>query len=203
MDQENNALKDPGATKRFFILKVFASYLILIFLTIAILDFFLTPKIKEAMTTTIEDELFGIARVITLMPQEHIELEVGDIAGQLNVRVTLIDPSGKVVADSEADITRSENHLHRPEVEQAKMEGKGKAIRFSTTLQENMLYVAIPIVDRNEIKGYVRLARPLVKVSESLKHLYRVISLTLLIIAVPSLVISIIFSRKIAAQTNN
>jgi two-component system, OmpR family, phosphate regulon sensor histidine kinase PhoR len=198
-----NQVKDSDNTKRFFIIKVFASYLILIFLTVAVLDFFLTPKIKETMTTIIEDEMYGIARIITLMPRDDIESKIGDIAKKVNVRVTLIDPSGKVIADSEVDITKTDNHLNRTEVQQAKTEGQGKATRFSSTLQETMLYVALPIKENNEIKGYVRLARPLVKVSESLKHLYRVISLTLFIIAIPSLVIAFIFSRKIATRTNN
>lgn len=203
MDQETNSLKDPDNMKRFFILKVFASYLILIFLTIAVLDFFFTPKIKETMTNMIEEEMVGIARIVSLMPRDNIESNIGNIAKELNVRITFIDPLGKVISDSETDITKMDNHLNRSEVQQAKREGKGRATRFSTTLHETMLYVALPIRENNEIKGYVRLARPLIKVSQSLKHLYRVMSLTVFIIAIPSLVIAIIFSRKIAARTNN
>ena len=38
-------------------LKIFASYLILILLAIAAMDFFLTPKIEDIMTKRIEDEI--------------------------------------------------------------------------------------------------------------------------------------------------
>ena len=53
-------------------LKVFGSYLILVLLAIAVLDFFLTPKIQDIMTKSIEDDMFGIAKIITLMPKENI-----------------------------------------------------------------------------------------------------------------------------------
>ena len=147
--------------------------------------------------------MIGIARIIALTPRETIENNIGDIADKVNVRITLVNPLGTVIADSEVDLTKTDNHLNRPEIQQAQSEGQGTATRFSTTLQETMLYVALPIKENNEIKGYVRLARPLVKVTLSLKHLYRVMSLTIFIIAIPSLVIAIIFSRKIAARTNN
>ena len=181
-------------------LKVFASYLILVLLAIAVLDFFLTPKILEIMTKNIEDEMFGMARVITLMSREGIESKVPDIAKQLKVRVTLIDPSGRVISESQADEKKMDNHLERPEIQQAKTVGYGKATRFSVTLQESMLYVALPIKENAEIKGYIRLARPLTEVRESLDYLYKVIYLTLFIIVLPSVLLAIIFSRNIVSR---
>jgi two-component system phosphate regulon sensor histidine kinase PhoR len=183
-------------------LKVFVSYLILVLLAIAVLDFFLTPKIRDIMTKSIEDEMIGIAKTIALMPGESIEGKVPEIAKQLNMRVTLVDPSGEVIADSEADAKKMENHLSRPEIEQARIEGQGKAMRFSVTLQESMLYVALPIKEKNEMKGYIRLAHPMGKVRESLDHLYQALYLTMYIIAIPSLILAFIFSRKIGSRLN-
>src|SRR5512139_1430827 len=135
-------------------LKVFASYLILVLLAIAVLDFFLTPKIQDIMTQSIEDDMFGIARIITLMPGDTIKNKVPEIANQLNLRVTLIDKAGRVISDSQAEAKQMENHLDRPEIQQAKAEGRGKASRFSATLQESMLYIALPLKENDEIKGY-------------------------------------------------
>lgn len=181
-------------------LKVFASYLLLVLLAIAVLDFFLTPKIRDIITNSIENEMFGVARIITLMPGENLEKRIPEIAGQVNLRVTLIDPSGKVITDSQADGNKMDNHLERPEIQQAKKEGQGKASRFSVTRQESMLYVALPIKENAEIKGYIRLARPLVEVKKSLEHLYQVIYLTLFIILIPSLILAVVFSRNIASR---
>jgi two-component system, OmpR family, phosphate regulon sensor histidine kinase PhoR len=183
-------------------LKVFVSYVILVVLAIAVMDFFLTPKVKDIMTKSVEDEMIGIAKTIALMPADSMESKVPEIARQLNMRVTLIDPSGWVMADSEADAAKMENHLDRPEIEQARTAGQGKASRFSVTLQESMLYVALPIKEHGQMKGYLRLAHSLGKVTESLDQLYQALYLTMYIIAIPSLVLAFIFSRKIGSRLN-
>jgi two-component system phosphate regulon sensor histidine kinase PhoR len=184
--------------KRF--LAIFSSYLIIVFLMIAVLDFFLTPNIRDIVTTNIENEMSGIARIISLMPRENIARNVPEIAKELNMRVTLIDQSGQVISDSQADAAKMDNHLNRPEIQQAAKTGYGKAARFSTTLQESMLYIALPMKDNTAVKAYVRLARPLAEVTESLNHLYRVIYLTLFIIVLPSILLAIIFSRSIVSR---
>jgi two-component system phosphate regulon sensor histidine kinase PhoR len=181
-------------------LKVFASYLILVLLAIAVLDFFLTPKIQDIITKRIEDDMFGIAQIITLMPRENINQTIPEIAKQLNLRVTFIDAAGRVLSDSQAEAKQMENHLNRPEIQQAKAEGRGKASRFSVTLQESMLYVALPIQENNEIKGYIRLARPLVEVRKSLDQFYQALYLTLYIIAIPSILLALVFSGKIVSR---
>jgi two-component system phosphate regulon sensor histidine kinase PhoR len=181
-------------------LKVFGSYLILVLLAIAVLDFFLTPKIQDIMTKSIEDDMFGIASIISLMPGETQKNKVPEIARQLNLRVTLIDKAGQVFYDSQAEATQMENHLDRPEIQQAKTEGRGKSSRFSVTLQESMLYVALPLKENDEVKGYIRLARPLVAVRKSLDQLYHALYLTLYIIAIPSLLLALIFSKKIVSR---
>jgi two-component system phosphate regulon sensor histidine kinase PhoR len=134
------------------------------------------------------------------MPVENITRNVPEIAKQSKMRVTFIDPSGGVISDSQADAEKMDNHLNRPEMQQAITTGYGKATRFSLTIQQNMLYVAIPVKENAVVKGYVRLARPLVEVTESLNQLYGVIYLTLFIIVLPSILLAIIFSRSIASR---
>lgn len=181
-------------------IKVFASYLILVLLAIAVLDFFLTPKIQDIITQRIEDDMFGIAQIITLMPRENRNQAIPEIAKQLNLRVTFIDAAGRVLSDSQAEAKQMDNHLNRPEIQQAKAEGRGKASRFSVTLQESMLYIALPIQEKNELKGYIRIARPLVEVRKSLDQLYQALYLTLYIIAIPSILLALIFSGKIVSR---
>jgi two-component system phosphate regulon sensor histidine kinase PhoR len=181
-------------------LKIFYSYLIVILLVIAVLDFFLTPKIRVIIEKSIEDEMSGIARVITVMPLENMTRNIPEIAKQSKMRVTFIDPSGRVISDSQADADKMENHLNRPEMQQAITAGYGKATRFSVTLQQSMLYIALPVKENEVIKGYIRLARPLTEVRQSLDHLYHVMLLSAFIIVLPSLLLAIIFSRSIVSR---
>ena len=51
-----------------------------------------------------------------------------------NIRVTVLDKSGKVLYDSEVkEVVKMENHLHRPEIQKALKEGSGSNIRESAT----------------------------------------------------------------------
>ncbi len=186
--------------KRLTFVKVFASYLILVLITVAVLDFFLTQQIKDIMTKGVEDELFSVARVTAFIPGERIQSDIPEIAKQLNVRLTLIDPSGRVLANSQADASKMDNHLNRPEIQQAVKEGQGKSSRFSVTIQESMLYVAFPIKENSRIKGYIRLARPMTAVTKSIDILYRAIHITLYIVVIPSLILALLFSRFIASR---
>ena len=77
--------------------------------------------------------MIGIAKTIALMPGGSIEGKVPEIAKQLDMRVTLaVDPSGEVIADSEADAKKMENHLNRPGENRASESGgagQGHAIQ--------------------------------------------------------------------------
>jgi two-component system, OmpR family, phosphate regulon sensor histidine kinase PhoR len=61
-------------------------------------------------------------------------------------RVTLIDPQGVVIGDTDFDgpaLARLENHSRRPEVLQAKASGVGSSLRLSPSTGEEQLYVAV------------------------------------------------------------
>ncbi len=71
-------------------------------------------------------------------------------------RVTVIDATGKVLADSDGNPDTMENHAGRPEFVTA-LQGKiGIATRLSKTIGVDLLYVAVPIPG-----GAVRMAYPL------------------------------------------
>lgn len=186
--------------KRMLVLKVFASYLALILLSLAVLDFFLTPRIAELMRQGIEEEMLSMAKTLAVLPDESLQRRVPEIASALNVRLTLVDAAGRVTADSEADVAKMDGHLDRPEILQAQETGSGKASRFSNTLRQNMLYVALAKRDNGRVTGYIRLSRSLARVDASLDHFYRVFYLTLYVIAIPSLFLAFLFTRAIAVK---
>ena len=57
-------------------------------------------------------------------------------------RVTLIDRDGTVLADSQVDVSKLENHGDREEVKQAETEGRGQSVRYSSTMTEKTVYYA-------------------------------------------------------------
>lgn len=57
-------------------------------------------------------------------------------------RVTLIDSNGEVIADTEADPGKMDNHSDREEVKEALKDGSGTKVRYSKTLTEKTVYYA-------------------------------------------------------------
>jgi two-component system, OmpR family, phosphate regulon sensor histidine kinase PhoR len=89
--------------------------------------------------------------------RQHSLADITSQEGQAaGARATVIDPTGKVLADSEADPATMENHAHRPEFAAALAGKLGVNERKSQTLGVPFLYVAAPVAG-----GAVRLAYPL------------------------------------------
>ncbi len=95
-------------------------------------------------------------------------------------RITIINESGVVLGDSILDIETMENHKARPEVIQALNGIVGKSIRFSTSTNEDMLYIAVPLKINDNI--YI------IRTSLSLKELNKVISMLISEIAMISII---------------
>ena len=155
--------------KRNLFLKILFSYLIIVCLSFFILHLFIKDEIKKDMTGKIEAELLTYAELIDLSSTPKLAEQLRQIALISGSRVTLVDAQGKVFADSEKDAATMENHFNRPELQEARLRGKGKSIRFSQSIGVDMLYVAIAMKSKSQITGYIRLARPLMMFRMRLK----------------------------------
>ena len=184
--------------KRNLFLKILFSYLVIVCLSFFILDLLIKDEIKKVMTDKIEAELFAYAELIDLNSAQKNLDQFRQIARISNSRVTLVNERGNVLADSEKDITQMENHFSRPELQEARLRGKGKSIRFSETIGIDMLYVAIAMKSGSQITGYIRLARPLHDVQNAIDKVYQYILLSLFIVAIISLIIALFFSYRLS-----
>ena len=140
--------------------KLLAVFLIVIAATAAILDVMLGNAWEQSLRTEIERNLTQK----TLMFAHRVEIDhehsLSEIAAQeglaAGARATVIDASGKVLADSESNPAQMENHARRAEFAAALSGKTGENERRSATLGIPFLYVAAPISG-----GAVRLAYPL------------------------------------------
>ncbi|MFP3869422.1 MAG: ATP-binding protein [Syntrophobacteria bacterium] len=96
---------------------------------------------------------------------------------QLGVRITYVAEGGEVVADSRvpfSEIPRLDSHATRPEIIQAFNEDLGTSIRYSATLQKDLLYLARRTGSRGGIpSGIIRVAVPFSRVKDRLDELTR------------------------------
>ncbi|WP_098748403.1 ATP-binding protein [Paenibacillus sp. EZ-K15] len=97
-------------------------------------------------------------------------------------RVTFILKDGKVIGDSESDPLTMDNHAYREEMLQAVKEGRGSTIRRSDTLEQDMLYVALPVKAGENFDGFVRLSVSLKAVDQGVRQGWTVMGIGLLVL---------------------
>lgn len=134
------------------------------------------------------------------LQSQELDNFLHEIADDLNLRVTIINMEGTVLADSEVNrdiLGKVENHLYRPEIQQALHSGIGESRRFSTTVKKDMLYVASTI-GRNKPEGIIRLSMPLAEIELISNHLKKLLIVSLLFAFFLAIIISFAASMFIS-----
>jgi two-component system phosphate regulon sensor histidine kinase PhoR len=189
--------------------KLILSYCFVILISFGFIAFFLDKNLEENSLQEIKSSLINQAYLIesqiskaNLKNENTPELEtlVKALSSKIKARLTIVDNKGKVLAESEkseVDVLRMPSHADRPEIKAALAGGIGEEIRYSSTLKIDMLYIALPIWDNNEIMGAVRLALPLVSVQRTLSTVRKAIFLSLFFALGLAFVLGSLLTRSI------
>ncbi len=148
--------------------QLYPSYLFITLLALLAVGWYITVTLKEFFIGQTAKDLEGRACLVrevfnSFLSPENTE-EIKDFCRKLgedspsDIRITIVLPSGVVVGDTKEDPDRMENHRNRPEILRALEGDVGNAKRFSTTLQEHMLYVAVPVEGQQSVAAVIRTA---------------------------------------------
>ncbi len=103
----------------------------------------------ESVRDYLDDISYSISEPVSnyVINNEYEQLEkyIQNVSNKVNYRITVIKRNGEVVADSDENITLMDDHSGRKEVVDALQEKVGESIRYSTTIESDMLYRAIPL----------------------------------------------------------
>ncbi|MCK6455056.1 MAG: ATP-binding protein [Phycisphaerae bacterium] len=156
----------PG---RFF-WKLFLGNAILVVTILAISVFVIIREVEGLYRTDLRDQLLVLAGTIRHQVQDRFDAahapELDALAKSITaqaapgVRISLIAPNGRVLADSDVDPARTESHADRPEVIAALANGQGDAVRASNTVGRELKYVALRVGAADAPIGVVRVAMP-------------------------------------------
>ncbi|WP_096436059.1 two-component system histidine kinase PnpS [Alteribacter populi] len=156
--------------------KILLPLTLVVFLVLASLGALLGPLFKEfyfeQMTDRIEKEADVVAFNVYqagLDDEGKIQQIVSTLADQLDVRITLLSADQQVVAESDVEPDHTKDYSSRPEIEEAVRSGRGKEMRYSNTVGEELLYYTVQLEDEGETVGYLRLALAL----DELNRIYR------------------------------
>jgi len=144
--------------------RIFFKLMFVFLLVIGATAITLQVSVHKVWERTLREQIKLNLKQKTLMFAHRVEADrqhsLADITSQegqaAGARATVIDPTGKVLADSEADPSTMENHAHRREFVSALAGEVGVDERDSQTLKVPFVYVAAPVSG-----GAVRLAYPL------------------------------------------
>jgi len=148
------------------------------------------------------------ARAHLVMPQvaallspseiDRIDMICKRLGAETATRLTVVLPSGKVLGDSVEEPFRMDNHAGRPEIAAAIGGEVGVSTRFSHTLQQRMMYVALPVRRGGEIVGSVRAAIAVTAIDRTLHAIYQRMAFGGLAIALLAALVSLQVSRRIS-----
>jgi two-component system phosphate regulon sensor histidine kinase PhoR len=108
-------------------------------------------------------------------PSASVQQRLKSMSQEIGARLTLIDPDGRVLGDSDELPERMDNHADRPEVLAARAERLGRSTRFSQTVSQPMQYVALRVDSDRGVLGFVRVAKPLRDIDERVAELNRLV----------------------------
>jgi two-component system phosphate regulon sensor histidine kinase PhoR len=185
--------------------KLMGSYLCLVLLMGGVLYGYLNHTLENYLLTEIKDNLANETKLAALMStREMMDLRrdapaiAAVIGKEIKARVTIITNSGEVVGDSEVkadELKGLENHRNRPEILAAQRDGMGTAIRYSSTLQTSMLYVARPLILKSGEGGTIRLALPLALLDKTRSILHTIVGVAIALTLLAAFVLSYVLSN--------
>ncbi len=194
--------------------KITIPFILIIVAGMTLLGLYTANSTRATEINRLENQLTNEARLVAEIsgstfsaPDAQIQLDriAKTIGQEISSRITLIAVNGTVLGDTDQNPLTMENHSNRPEVIAALSSGSGQAIRYSATLHENMMYVAVPVNDQGHVIGISRVALPLTAVESAISSLVLTIIAAIAIVTLftvtAAAVIAAVITRPVRQMT--
>ncbi len=188
---------------------IFIRMLILLTLFFIALTWFTTSSYRAFFYNTTQSELYErtamfsdrFTRLIISggeTADQTVQTEVAQLSEKGNLRITVILPDGTVLADSHENAAEMENHIDRPEIQAALNSGRGQNVRYSNTLERQMMYTALSLNENSSLVGILRMAVSMEALQRQLTQLITRIIIGGLVIVIGSAISAWWISRHIS-----
>lgn len=137
----------------------------------ALLSYLLPRLLEQSAADQLQDTLDILEPVVTAhLDEEAVETPsslhrwVRQLAGASDLRITVVEPEGRVLADSSRTLEQlraMDNHAGRPEIVEARQSGRGASVRVSDTTGLKYAYAARILPHPNGARWTLRLAQPM------------------------------------------
>ncbi|MFT7132364.1 MAG: two-component system phosphate regulon sensor histidine kinase PhoR [Cyclobacteriaceae bacterium] len=193
--------------------QLYGAFGVMILVSTLVFGVLTSSRVQQDAREQIRVGLFAQASILEYVYRPYLRRgtvmsvsEYGVLGERPDSRITIIDDVGVVLADNRQSPSLMNNHSQRPEILEAQRDGQGDSERYSSTVDQNLLYVAVRVSEGERILGYVRVAVPIVAVEQQLGELRNRIYVSAAVITAFFLVLGFIlargFTRPIVEMTN-
>lgn len=185
-------------------LRTYISIFFAILLSLSIVTYFWS---KDIYIDQIEKTLLQNIDTLSIVfknknSMENISDIVKDLHEKLNLRITIIDELGVVIADSDKELSKIKNHLNRKEIVEARIKNIGKDTRESETVEKELLYIAKKIIISDKTY-YIRMADYISNITDNFMKLTFKIFLFMTFFLILAFLATYFISIKIKKETEN
>jgi len=188
-----------------FLWRLYFGYIVVIVLTAGIIGISVGRRNERATLGQIQQSLHSQAVLLRDAAVPYMEGPIDStfqqrvwfLGARTSTRFTVVRADGVVIADSQEDPLVMDNHGKRPEVVAALAKGVGVSERYSRTIGENFMYLALPIGNGSSPVGFVRTSIPLTAVRTQVSQMRTVVVLAAVGAAVLALLIGFFVARRV------
>ncbi len=192
--------------KKRLLWKLFLSYLFIIFLALVSVTWYCLSSLQgwflEQKTIELEVQALLLEGHIleNLAPEKRKAIDVlcKKIGKRTSTRITVILPSGEVIGDSAENPESMDNHRDRPEVKKALTDNVGTSVRFSRTLEKEMLYTGVLVKKNGNTVAIIRTSLSLTSIEQTINTIRKKIAIGGLIVVIVAAFFSLMVSRSIS-----
>jgi len=187
--------------------RIAVPYVALILLAMAALTVYFSGFVRQTYLADLRAQLTGEARlageaIAPILADGGMVETIDPLAKRwgelLAARVTIIRADGVVLGDSHEQPAAMENHLGRPEVQQALADGVGISTRHSRTMGYEMMYAAVPVEAGGRVLGIARVALPLTRIETGVARLRRTVVVASLLTVVLAGLLALFIAGQLA-----
>ena len=186
--------------------QIYPSFLILTLASLFLASWYISTSVRgfllDRTALNLEAQCLLLKNQITsylaASDTDAVDRYCKEAGGAVATRITVILPDGKVAGDSEKDPAQMDNHRDRSEVKSAFSGETGNLVRFSRTLQQKMMYVALPISLDNKLIGVLRSSIHIDEIDSEIKRIQGKIAWIGFFIALLASIVCYYISKRIA-----
>lgn len=182
--------------------KLLWSYFTVVIIAVLSTAFFQTKISQKVYMDELKDRIIDNSKTVSWVLKNYDDSYTkitNGLSDKIVERITIIDKTGKVLADSDADVRYLENHKNRPEVKKA-MHGKSSFVtRYSKSIDKEMLYYAVPIKFTGQKVAVLRLAVPIKSKNIIDDKFYKYVFLEILFALIGGILIAYYYTDRISS----